>query len=233
LAHASKRRQFWLAAFALHFLGLTVVSSWDLIDVVGSGRTLLPPIIAEAASSLATALKSLSPRGLTRPNPLRQIIVGYGHAAGIENPYSFFAPNVPESLKVVFELRFRDQSVSYKLPRVSSQTEGLRLSALIDQAAANPGPWREVVLQMLAAGVADRNPEAVEIGVIVTALKFPPPAEYLNGGEPSYRFICSYDFVPDEARERSGHEWLRSVIAYRILSFRGDRTIGSHGCESD
>ena len=101
---------------------------------------------------------------------------------------------------------FPGKRVSYELPRVQSDTEGLRLSALIDQAAAKSGLWREVVLQMLAAAVADNNPEATRIRVIVAALKFPHPVDYLKGAEPSYQFVCSYDFTPAEARARAEAE---------------------------
>lgn len=121
--------------------------------------------------------------------------------AGVESPYTFFAPNVPESLKVVFEIQFLDKRVIYDVPHVESHTEGLRLSALVDQAAAQPGLWREVVLQMLAASCAETHPDANRIRVVVLASKFPPPGAYLTGAEPSYRYVCSYDFNSDNVRQ--------------------------------
>jgi hypothetical protein len=80
------------------------------------------------------------------------------------------------------------------------------LSALVDQAAAQPGLWRDVVLRMLAASAADMNPDAIRIRVVVAARKFPAPGDYLTGAEPSYRYVCSYDFESDEARQRDGAE---------------------------
>jgi len=106
---------------------------------------------------------------------------------------------VPESLRVVFEIEFPNNRLVYDVPHVQSHSEGLRLSALVDQAAAQPGLWRDIVLQMLAASAADMNPEATRIRVVVAALKFPRPGEYLAGAEPSYRYVCSYDFKADKA----------------------------------
>jgi hypothetical protein len=201
-----RSRRFWVAALAVHFLFIGAVSFWDIIDLIGSGRTMLPQTIAASATKLAEAMRSISPRQFALSNPIRRAIIGYSHIAGIESPYTFFAPNVPQSLKVVFEIHLADGRVIYDLPHVKSDTEALRLSALIDQAAAQPGLWRDVVLQMLAASAADMNPEAIRIRVVVEALKFPPPADYLNGAQPSYKFVCSYDFKPEEARQSDGSE---------------------------
>jgi len=196
----TRSRQFWAAAFAAHFLAVGAVSCWDIANLVTDRRTILPQAFVYGASRAVQMMKSSSPRQLPRPNLLRQIVIGYCHAAGIDSPYTFFAPNVPESLKIVFEIQFPDKRVSYELPKVQSDTEGLRLSALIDQAAANPGPWREVILQMLAARAADNNPEATRIRVVVAALKFPRPDDFLKGSDPEYDFVCGYDFIPAEAR---------------------------------
>jgi hypothetical protein len=191
----------WAAALAAHLSIIAVVSCWDIVDLIGSGQTMLPQAIAAPARRLARAMSSISPRHLARSNPIRQTIVGYSHMAGIESPYTFFAPNVPASLKVVFEIEFPDKHVDYQLPRVQSDTEGMRLAALIDQAAAQPGLWRDVILHMLAASAAHMNPEATRIRVVVAALKFPPPGQYLNGAQASYQLICSYNF---ESRKAPG-----------------------------
>src|SRR6476646_4064761 len=143
-----RSRQFWVAGLAVHFLAIGAVSCWDLGKLVADGQSVLPRTMVSLAAGMTQAMKSISPGRLSRSNPLRQTVLGYCHSAGIESPYTFFAPNVPESLRVVFEIHFPDKRVAYELPRVQSDTEGLRLSALVDQAAAKSGFWREVVLQM-------------------------------------------------------------------------------------
>jgi len=199
-----RSRQFWAAALAIHLLVVGAVSCSEIIDLIGSGQTMLPAAIASPAGKLARVMKSISPWQLGQSNPIRQTFIGYSHSAGIESPYTFFAPNVPASLKVVFEIHYPNKQVTYELPQVESLTEGMRLAALIDQATGQAGLWRDLVLHMLAASAADVNPGATRIRVVVAALKFPPPAEYLNGAQPSYKFICSYDFDAEEARRSGG-----------------------------
>jgi len=201
-----RSRRFWTAALIVHFSFIGAISCWDILDLVATGRTMLPPAIAAPAKQLSGAIQSISPRQLPRLNPIRQTIIGYAHMAGVESPYTFFAPNVPESLRVIFEIQFLDSRVVYDVPRVESHSEGLRLSALVDQAAAQPGLWRDVVLRMVAASAADMNPDAIRIRVVVAARKFPAPGDYLTGAEPSYRYVCSYDFESDKARQRDGAE---------------------------
>jgi hypothetical protein len=195
------RRAFWSAAFGAHFVIIGAISCFDIIDLIAGGQTMVPQLFVRPAAHIRETLKSMSPWELAPSNPVRPIIIGYAHAAGIESPYTFFAPNVGDSLRVVFELELPNKQRSYELPKVQSDTEGLRLSALVDQAAGSSGPWREVVLQMLAAGAAENNPDATRVRVVVTLLKFPDPAAYLKGAEPSYEFVSAYDFRPAEARE--------------------------------
>jgi len=201
-----RSRVFWTAALAVHFVFIAAISCWDILDLIGAGRTMLPPAIGAPARQVSRAMHTMSPRQLPRRNPVRQTIIGYAHLSGVESPYTFFAPNVPQSLRVVFEIHYPDNRIVYDVPHVQSHTEGLRLSALVDQAAAQPGLWRDVILQMLAASAADRNPDATQIQVVVAALKFPRPTDYLTGSEPTYELVCSYNFEADNAQQSNGAE---------------------------
>ena len=61
-------------------------------------------------------------------NPVRQALATYLHIAGIETGYGYFAPNVPGSYKLVFELHYPDGRVEYELPSVSSAAAGVACS---------------------------------------------------------------------------------------------------------
>jgi hypothetical protein len=178
---------------------IAAVSSRDIIELIASGRTTLPGKLAQPAASLDQLIKRVSQQ-TPRSNRFRQIITGYCHIAGIESPYSFFAPSVPDRINVAFEVTSGDNHAFHERLRTRSKSEDLRLSALVDQAALNSGPWREVVLQMLAASAADEHPDATKIRVDLTALKFPLPSEYLKGAQPQYRSVCTYSFIPEQAR---------------------------------
>ena len=189
-----KKRRFWLAALCGHFLIIGAISCSDMVGLIGAGHTQLPQAAVQWAS-LDRLIDRLSPRRLNRANPVRQTVIGYSHVAGIESPYTFFAPNVPNSLRVVFELTFPDGRVHKELPSVRSETEELRLSALIDSALATPGLWRDVVLKMLGSSALQQHRDAIAVHTVVTALRFPAPDEFLNGAQPRYDFVCSSDLA--------------------------------------
>jgi hypothetical protein len=197
--------QLWIAALAIHLLLVLAVSAWDIVDLAARGRTLVPAPIASGARDFAHIMESMSPRQLHRSNLVRQTVIGYVHAAGIESPYSYFAPNVPPTLQVVFEIQHRDHHVSHKVPSARSATDQLRLSALIDRSVGEQGLWREVVLQMLGSSIWEDNPDAVEIRAIVASRTFPGPSEFLQGAQESYDFVCSYNFKFDRAPFENGH----------------------------
>ena len=81
---------------------------------------------------------SLSASILAASNPIRQVLATYLHLAGIETGYGYFAPNVPGSYKLVFELHYPDGRVEYELPSVSSAAAGLRLAGLLDKIGRTP-----------------------------------------------------------------------------------------------
>ena len=53
---------------------------------------------------------------LPETNPVRQTVSAYLNLAGIEAGYSYFAPNIPENYKIVFELHYRDGRTEIELP---------------------------------------------------------------------------------------------------------------------
>jgi hypothetical protein len=200
-----RSRQLWIVALAMHLLLVLAVSCWDIVDLAARGRTLVPAPIASGAGDFAQIMESMSPRQLHRSKNLRQTVIGYVHAAGIESPYSYFAPNVPPTLQIVFEIQHRDHHVSHKVSSARSATDQLRLSALIDRSVGEQGLWREVVLQMLGSSIWEDNPDAVEIRAIVASRTFPGPSEFLQGAQESYDFVCSYNFKFDTAQFENGH----------------------------
>lgn len=195
-------RYFWSAALVLHLALIGGVSCSDIVEIIGTNRTVLPGTLAQRVHKLSNRISGGWSGQLVPSNFFGQTLTSYCHITGIDAPYSFFAPEVAEAVKVVFEIHFPDQQISYQLLSLRSRSEALRLDVLIDQAAAKPGFWRDVVLQMLAASAANKNPEATKIQVMIASLKIPRPADYRNGVQPSYEPICSYNFLPDQARRR-------------------------------
>jgi hypothetical protein len=139
---------------------------------------------------------------LRTPNPFRQVLATYLHIAGIEGGYSYFAPNVPGSYKLVFELHYPDGRIEYELPRVNSSAGGLRVAGLLDKIGRTPyDDLRELLVKMLAQSVWREHPEVKTIRAVFGSIKLPSLSEFERGRKQSYEFLYAYDF---SLREKPG-----------------------------
>src|SRR5205807_2362244 len=94
-------------------------------------------------------------------NPVQRGVAFYLECAGIEAGYGFFAPNVPNSFKLVFELHYSDGRVEYALPSVGGVATGLRLNNLFDYIAQiRYDALRVTMLKMLAYSIWREHPNA-------------------------------------------------------------------------
>ena len=141
LSHVKRRfkpKTFYLAGFLLHFFLLLTVSCQQTFWLLANHCTSLPSSLenywrkAEAVTGLALG------RGFGLVNPLRQTRVLTFKARASRGCYGFFAPGVPNSYKLVFELHYDDGRVEYDLPHVKDVATGLRLSSLLDQIGRTP-----------------------------------------------------------------------------------------------
>ena len=100
-------------------------------------------------SRQARSLSLLPRRGGTELGVIRILgrrgLPTYFHLAGIDRVYGYFAPNIPGSYKLVFELRYPDGRVDDQQPSVSSKAAGLRLASLLDEIGrAGSGPTARI-----------------------------------------------------------------------------------------
>jgi hypothetical protein len=188
-----RRKNVCLAWLALQLLLVTAISVRQVGWLVAHGLTVIPVTRSNTVSA-AQKEGSTSARQ-AGPNPVRQLLVGYLHCAGIEGAYGFFAPNVPESYKLAFEFRNRDGSVDYDLPSVDSRAAELRLGSLLDAIGRSDSErYRRILIRMLTAAAWENHPEAVSVHAVFGKLKLPGPVEAERGIAPSYEFIAAYDF---------------------------------------
>lgn len=123
------------------------------------------------------------------------MIATYLHVAGVERGYGYFAPNVPGSYKLVFELHYPDGRVEYELPRVSSAAAGLRVSGLLDEIGRTSyDPLREYLVKIVTRSVWSEHPDAARIRAVFGSLNLPSINEFENGKRESYDFLYAYDF---------------------------------------
>src|SRR6266540_4754019 len=146
-----RKKRLFVAGLALQLFLVVTVSSRDTFWVLSKSKTIFPESCkrfwqqAEQIASMAQGQR------LPASNPVRQILTGYLHLSGIEVGYGFFAPNIPNSYKLVFELRFPDGRVEYELPRVSNPASVLRVAGLLDQIGRTRSEaFRQTMVKMLA-----------------------------------------------------------------------------------
>jgi hypothetical protein len=190
-----------LAWFGLHFLLIVSFSLRDTLWLVAHGSTIFSSSFRSYSQTAEEGASTLLGQRLAASNPLRQLLATYLHVAGIETGYGYFAPNVPGSYKLVFELRYPDGRVEYKLPRVSSAAAGFRVAGLLDKIGRTPySGLREHLVRMMAQSIWREHPEVKTIRAVFGSIKLPSVNEFEHGKRESYEFLYAYDF---SLREKS------------------------------
>lgn len=189
------KRRLYVGALALHLFFVVAVSAHDVLSDVARGRTWLPRSLEKYGEkgerATATAIRGFA----TDSRTVEGLITFYLYGAGIEGGYGFFAPNVPNSSKIVFELHYGDGHVEYELPHVSDAAAGLRLISVLDYIGATDyEPLRQVMVKMLAYSAWQQHPNVVIIRAVYGVIDEPTLAEARKGQKESYHFLYAYDF---------------------------------------
>jgi hypothetical protein len=136
---------------------------------------------------------------------VRRVISAYLDTTGIDAGYSYFAPNVPASYKIVFELHYPDGHTDFELPQVSGRATGLRLATLLDVIAETEyEPLRAMMVKMLAYSVWQEHSEAVKAQAVFGYVDLPTPSEFRQGKKQSYHPLFAYD-VDFNSAQSQGH----------------------------
>jgi len=191
------RQRLLLACGALHFLLVFGVSCRDALRLVAGNYTIIrvsPGGWWEKAEALASAAlgqeASSSP-----PYPGAEALQAYTHLAGIECGYGYFAPNVPDSYKLLFELQYPDGHVEYDLSLFESKESTLRHATLLDQIGQmESDAMREILIKLVATSIWREHPEATRVNTILGSLQLPSVSEFEAGKRGSYEFMYAYDF---------------------------------------
>ena len=192
--------------FTLHFLLIIAFSLRDTLWLVAHGPTIFPASFRSYSQKAEGVVSALLCERLAASNPVRQVLATYLHIAGIETGYGYFAPNVPGSYKLVFELHYPDGRVEYKLPRVGSDAAGFRVAGLLDKIGRTPyDALREQLVRMMAASIWREHSEVETIRAVFGSFKLPSVNEFEHGKRQTYQFLYAYDFsLREESREPEG-----------------------------
>lgn len=198
-----RHKSFYLAFFAAHFFFVEVISGRELFWFLSQGRTIFPHSFNsywEKAENLGSTILLQNPGA---PTTLRGSVTTYVHLAGVESGYGFFAPNVPGTCKLVFELHYPDGRTESQVPAVSSNATGLRVASLLDKIGRPQyDALREVIIKMLASAVWREHSDATMIRAVFGVVMLPTAEEFEHGGRESSEFLYSYDFAFQPARPK-------------------------------
>jgi hypothetical protein len=172
--------------------------------LVAQGPTIFPTSFKSFSHKAETAVSVALGQHLTASNPIRRALATYLHLAGIETGYGYFAPNVPGSYRLVFELHYPDGRVEYELPSVSSAAAGLRIAGLLDTIGRTAyDVLREHLVKTLALSVWREHPDAKTVRAVLGSTSLPSVSEFEHGKRESYEFLYAYDFVLENERAKS------------------------------
>jgi hypothetical protein len=190
-----RQKSVYLCWFALHFLLILSFSSRETLRLVAQESTILPSSVKGFSREAERVADVALGQHLAASNPIRQALATYLHIAGIEAGYGYFAPNVPGSYTLVFELHYPDGRVEYELPPVSSAAAGLRIAGLLDKIGRAPyDALREYLVKMLAQSIWREHPEVKTIRAVLASIRLPSANEFEHGKGESYEFLYAYDF---------------------------------------
>lgn len=185
-----------------HAFCVLAVSFQQTFWILAEGYTSLPNFLERHWRNAETIANTVLGQSLSLSNPLRRSVNLYINASGIEGGYGFFAPSVPDSYKLVFELHYPDGRVEYDLPRVSDKATGVRLATLLDQVGrTNYDPLREIMIKMLAYSAWQDHPDANVVRAVFGFVALPSIEEVKRGKTESYHFLYAYDFSFREQRD--------------------------------
>jgi hypothetical protein len=190
-----RQRYFYLAWFVLHFLLIVSFSCRDMLRSIAQGPTILPSSFKSFSQKAETLVSAALGQRLAASNPVRQGLATYLHLSGIEASYGYFAPNVPGSYKLVFELHHPDGRIEYELPQISSAASGLRVAGLLDHIGrTRDETLREVLVKMVAQSVWREHPEVKTIRAVFGSIRLPSVSEFEQGKRESYQVLYIHNF---------------------------------------
>jgi hypothetical protein len=173
---------------------------------VGRGLTIFPSSFDSVSQKAEKASAVSLGQHLAASNPLRQTLTTYLHLAGIETSYDYFAPNVPGSYNLVFELHYPDGRVEYGLPRVNSAAAGLRIAGLLDDIGrTRSDALREHIVKMMASSIWHEHPEVKTMRAMLGSVILPSVTDFERGKAESYEFLYAYDFSLSDESTESAH----------------------------
>jgi hypothetical protein len=188
-------RRILLSWFFFHFALLLVVSLNQTVRLISSRLTNIPRSIERWICSPTSAAEGPLELGLPKTSMIRQLLLAYLTCGGADAGYGYFAPNIPSSYELSFELRAADGQTELLSLQLGSSDLGLRVASLVDQIGGTPSPeLREHMLKKMAAVVSRRYPQVKTMRILLSQTILPTLEEYARGKRRTAVLLYAYDF---------------------------------------
>jgi len=188
-------RRILLSWFFIHFAALLFVSVHETARLISLRLTNIPHSIADSIQRFTSVTETQLGLPLSKTNPLRQGLIAYLAFGGVDAGYGYFAPNVPNSYELSFELHGDDNRIELQSLRLDSSDLGLRVASLVDQIGGTSAPeLREHMLKKIATIVARRNSGVKNVRVSLSQVTSPTLEEYARGKRQTAVLLHRYDF---------------------------------------
>jgi hypothetical protein len=187
----------YIAAACVHLLLVVCAGSADLFAAFGKGGTLFPNSHDRLFGKAEKFVQSVLGNGSSRGNACSQGVALYLHSAGIEAGYNFFAPHVPGSHRLLFELHYGDGRIEYDVPHGDAPGSEVRLASLLDLIGHfTNNAVREGLICLMAEDICRQHRNVVMVRAFFGVVNFPRADVYEKGTNASYRVLYSYEFRP-------------------------------------
>ena len=196
----------YLGVVIFHLLLVLTVSCRDTFFVLSKGHTIFPSNLDSSWREAENVTTAVIGKDLPKSNPLRQSLGAYLNAAGIEAGYGFFAPHVPVTYKLVFELHYHDGRIEYETPRVNTGSARLHLVSLLDFIGqVEDSVVREGMIKFLVYATWREHRDVSMIRAVFGMVDFPTAREFERGKRQSYQVLYAYD-VTFEPKPLPAHQ---------------------------
>ncbi len=195
----------YLAGVIFHLLLVLTVSCRATFFVLSKGHTVFPSKLDGSWREAESVTTAVLGQDLPKSNPLRQGLSAYLNAAGIEAGYGFFAPHVPGTYKLVFELHYHDGRIKYETPSVNTDSAKLHLVSLLDFIGqVEDDVVREGMIKFLVYATWREHRDVSMIRAVFGTVDFPTASEFELGKRESYQVLYAYDvtFEPKPVPQR-------------------------------
>jgi hypothetical protein len=188
-------RRILLSWFVIHFAALLFVSVHETARLISLRLTNIPPRIADSVRRGTSVTETQLGLPRSKINLLRQALIPYLACGGMDAGYGYFAPNVPNSYQLSFELHGTDDRIELRSLQLASSDLGLRVASLVDQIGGTSAPeLREHMLKKIAMVVARRNSVVRNVHVSLSQITSPTLGEYARGQRQTAVLLYQYNF---------------------------------------